>query len=289
MNLRDLEYIVATADLGSMSRAAEHCHVSQSTLSIQLKKLEDYLGVMIFERNNKRLTLTTAGNEVLGLARGIIRDSQRLRDVGKSHGDPFAVTFCLGVFPTLAPYLLPQAMPVIGRKFPNLVLRLLEEKSATLVERLMSGELDAALLALPVEGQNLATADLFDDPFLLACHQDHSLAKRKTIAVEDLADEKLLLLEDGHCLRHQALELCYVAQAKENEEFRATSLETLRQMVAAGTGITLMPQIAALPTPNMVYVPFKKPDAPSRKIGLVWRVSSPQKILIEALIKLLKR
>ena len=289
MNLRDLEYVVAIADLGSMAKAAQHCHVSQSTLSIQVKKLENYLGVVIFERNNKRLSLTSAGQDVLALARVIMHDSLRLRDIAKTHSDPFAVTFRLGIFPTLAPYLLPKTVPSISRKLPRLTLRLLEEKSQVLTDKLNKGDIDAALLALPVEGSNLASIFLFDDPFLLACRKNHPLAKFKQIDVADLADEKLLLLEDGHCLRHQALELCYVAHAKENEEFRATSLETLRQMVAAGTGITLMPRIAAIPTPNLVYIPFKAPDIPARKIGLVWRSSSTQKPLIDILANLFRQ
>ena len=288
MNLRDLEYVVAIAELGSMAKAAQSCHVSQSTLSIQLKKLEDYLELTIFERNNRQLTLTTAGKEVLAIAQGMMRDSTRLRGLAETHSDPFAVTFRLGIFPTLAPYILPKTVPSISKKFPRLTLRLLEEKSDVLVAKLLKGDIDAALLALPVEGQNLSSAFLFEDPFLLACHKSHPLTKHKSISVNDLADEKLLLLEDGHCLRDQALDLCYVAHAKENEEFRATSLETLRQMVAAGTGITLMPQIAAIPTPNLVYIPFKGGNVPSRKIGLIWRSSSTQKDLITSLCDLLR-
>jgi len=288
MNLRDLEYVVTIAEQGNMAKAASACHVSQSTLSIQLKKLENELGIQIFERSNKHLALTTAGHEVLALSRAIMRSSQQLRQLAKAHADPFAGTFRLGVFPTLAPYFLPKAVPKISHKFPRLTLRLVEEKSATLLHKLAAGEIDAALLALPVEGQNLASSFLFADPFLLACAKNHPLAKHKSIDIADLQAEKLMLLEDGHCLRHQALELCYVAHAKENEEFRATSLETLRQMVAAGTGITLMPKIAAHPTPNLVYIPFKGDNAPSRKIGMVWRSTSPQKQLIHGLAHLLK-
>src|SRR3984957_9958009 len=289
MNLRDLDYIVTIADLGNMAKAAEQCHVSQSTLSIQLKKLESYLGVAIFERNNKRLTITGAGKKILEVARGIVQDSRRLRDIAKTYHDPLAVTFRLGVFPTLAPYYLPQIMPAISVAFPRLVPQLVEEKSPVLIEKLLSGEIDAALLSLPVDENNLASAHLFDDPFLLACHSRHPLAKRKNITMADISGETLLLLDDGHCLRNQALELCHLAHAGENKEFRATSLETLRHMVAAGVGITLVPGIAAVPTPNIVYIPFTKKDAPSRKIGLVWRRSSTQKLLIDEFAKLLKK
>jgi LysR family hydrogen peroxide-inducible transcriptional activator len=289
MNLRDLDYIVTIADLGAMAKAAEQCHVSQSTLSIQLKKLEAYLGVAIFERNNKRLTVTGAGKQILEVARGIVQDSRRLRDIAKTYHDPLAVTFRLGVFPTLAPYYLPRIMPAISAAFPRLVPQLVEEKSPVLIEKLLSGEIDAALLSLPVGENNLASAYLFDDLFLLACHSNHLLAKRKSITMTDISGETLLLLDDGHCLRNQALDVCHVAKARENGEFRATSLETLRHMVAAGVGITLVPGVAAVPTPHIVYVPFAKKDAPLRKIGLVWRRSSTQKLLIDEFVKLLKK
>jgi LysR family hydrogen peroxide-inducible transcriptional activator len=158
-----------------------------------------------------------------------------------------------------------------------------------LIEKLVSGEIDAAFLSLPVDENNLISVHLFDDPFLLACHTGHRLAKRKSVTMADISNETLLLLDDGHCLRNQALEVCHVARAREDGEFRATSLETLRQMVAAGVGITLIPRIAASATPNVAYIPFIKKDAPSRKIGLVWRNSSTQKILIDELVKLLKK
>jgi len=289
MNLRDLDYIVTIADLGNMAKAAEECHVSQSTLSIQLKKLESYLGVAIFERNNKRLAVTGAGKQILEVARGIVQDSRRLRDIAKTYHDPLAVIFRLGVFPTLAPYYLPRIMPAISAAFPRLVPQLVEEKSPVLIEKLLSGEIDAALLSLPVDENNLASAHLFDDPFLLACHPGHPLAKRKSVTMADISGETLLLLDDGHCLRNQALEVCHVGRAKENGEFRATSLETLRHMVAAGVGITLVPSIAAVPTSNIVYIPFVRNAAPSRKIGLVWRRSSTQKLLIDEFVKLLKK
>lgn len=289
MNLRDLEYIVSIAELGSMAKAAVHSHVSQSTLSIQLKKLEASLGVAIFERSNKKLIPTAAGKRILDVARGIVQESRRLRDIAKSHHDPFSLTLRLGVFPTLAPYFLPHVMPAIRKSFPNLVIQLVEEKSPILTEKLLAGEIDAALLSLPVEGLNLASTHLFDDPFLLACAKNHPLAKRASISMADLADETLLLLDDGHCLRNQALEFCYLARAHESGEFRATSLETLRHMVAAGTGMTLIPKIACLPTPNLAYIPFVKKVAPLRKIGLVWRASTPQKKLMDTLAALFKK
>ncbi|MDP9128065.1 MAG: LysR substrate-binding domain-containing protein, partial [Pseudomonadota bacterium] len=226
MNLRDLDYIVAINDLGSMAKAAARCHVSQSTLSIQLKKLEEYLGVLIFERNNKRLTLTQPGKSILDVARGIVNESRRLVEIAQAHSDPMAGIFRLGVFPTLAPYYLPKIMPMISAGFPRLIPRLIEEKSPVLTEELRGGTLDAALLSLPVEGQNLETAHLFDDPFFLACRSDHPMATRTEVAMSDLAHLPLLLLDEGHCLRNQALDLCFAGGMSETGEFRATSLET---------------------------------------------------------------
>lgn len=289
MNLRDLEYVAAIADTGTMARAAELCHVSQSTLSIQLKKLEAYLGVTIFERKGRRLVLTQAGLAIVDIARGIVQESRRLRDTAKTFRDPFAVTFRLGAFPTLAPYYLPKIMPAIGKAFPRLTPRLIEEKSPVLTQKLLKGEIDAALLSLPVGEAGLQEVALFDDPFLFACSAKHPLAKRKSVTMDDLADENMMLLDDGHCLRNQALEFCSMADVRENGEFRATSLETLRQMVAAGAGVTLIPRIAALPARNLVYIPFAGKNPPSRSIGLIWRKSSTQKVFIDALVKVLKK
>jgi LysR family hydrogen peroxide-inducible transcriptional activator len=272
-----------------MAKAAIECHVSQSTLSIQIRKLEEELGIALFERAAKRLNLTAAGRAVLEIARDIVRQSEKLREAAKSHSDPFTGIFRLGVFPTLAPYLLPKITPAIAAHFPQLELRLIEEKSPVLDAKLHAGEIDAALSSLPAENAHFEEAELFVDPFLLACRKDHPLASRKQVTKADLADETLLLLDEGHCLRNQALDFCFAARARENGGFRATSLETLRQMVAAGTGITLIPRIAVLPTPNLAYVPFARKDAPSRTIGLVWRQSSPQKKLLEALVTLLRK
>lgn len=288
MNLRDLEYVVAIAELGSLSRAAEACHVSPSTLSIQLGKLEAYLGVTLFERSRKRVALTTAGHEIVALARDIVRQSRRLMDAAREGRDPMGGVLRLGAFPTLAPYYLPVAVPVIGKTFPKLALRLVEDKTARLEEKLLRHELDAALLALPVSADDLMSVSLFDDPFFLACPAKHVLAKRASIRMDDLDGETLMLLEDGHCLRDQALEVCHRTHAAEDQEFRATSLETLRQMVASGAGMTLMPGMALLPTEGVAYVPFAKRDNPHRTIGLVWRRSGTRHKLMEALAKALR-
>lgn len=281
MNLRDLQYLTAVADLRHFGQAAARCNISQPTLSMQLKKLEETLGVQLFERNNKQVMVTPIGEEIAQHARHILREAQEIKEIAKTAQDPLAGEFRLGAFPTLAPYFLPLAVPAIRKKLPKLKLLLLEEKTEALLERLKAGTLDAALLALPIEKDGLETTLLFNDQFLLAVPLNHPLAKRKTILQNDIAHERLLLLEDGHCLRSQALEFCHMAGAEE-QEFRATSLETLRQMVAAGSGITLMPRMSMRKGDGIVYIPFAG-NAPSRSIGLVWRKTSPRKPCIEAI------
>lgn len=287
MNLRDLEYVVAIAEHLNMARAAGHCHVSQSTLSIQLKKLEDDLGVKIFERNNKRIKATTVGELIIESARTTLREAGRLRGIAREFQNPFSGEFRLGLFPTLAPYLLPVITRKIQKAHPNLHLTLVEEKSLSLIDRLLRGELDAALLALPIHSPSLEYKPLFTDPFLLACHSSHSLAKRKRIDVSDLKNEELLLLEDGHCFRDQALEVCHLAKAEENQAFRGTSLETLRRMVSANLGVTLMPKIACLREAHLTYIPFTEKRTPSREIAMVYRGTTARRKVIESLATLI--
>ena len=285
MNLRDLQYLAVAADLKHFGKAAVACHTSQPTLSMQLKKLEDTLGVQLFERSNKQVMVTPIGEDIAQRARRILREAEGIKEIAKMAQDPYAGEFRLGAFPTLAPYFLPQAVPAIGKKLPKLKLLLVEEKTEMLLERVRAGTLDAALLALPINDDGLETAALFDDPFLLAVPLNHPLAKNKTIRQSDIAGERLLLLEDGHCLRAQTLEVCHMTGAGE-QEFRATSLETLRHMVAAGSGITLIPKLAMRKGDGIAYIPFAKP-APSRTIGLIWRKSSTRKTCIEMLVKVL--
>lgn len=287
MNLRDLDYLVAVADQLHFGKAAEYCHVSQPTLSMQLKKLEDYLGVQLFERTNKHVMITPVGEHIAECARRMLQDAQQIKDIAKMSQDPYAGDFRLGAFPTLAPYFLPLVVPAIRRKLPKLKLLLVEEKTAELLDKLKTGNLDAALVALPVEEEGLGSAPLFDDPFLLAVPHAHPLAKRKHINQSDIKGEQLLLLEDGHCLRSQALEVCSLIGASEHQDFRATSMETLRQMVAAGVGITLIPKLAMRKKDGIIYIPFAKP-AIFRTIGLVWRKTTVRKPCIEALLSVVK-
>lgn len=277
MNLRDLKYLVALADLRHFGKAADACFVSQPTLSTQIRKLEDELGVVLVERAPRKVMLTAAGLDVVQRARRIVADVEQMREAARRSRDPESGTLRLGVFPTLGPYLLPHVVPTLRARFPQLELLLVEEKSDELLQRLREGKLDAALLALPLHDDQLHAEFLFEEPFVLAAPQQHPLARRSTLDAAELSDETLLLLEDGHCLRDQALDVCRLSGAREKSGFRATSLETLRQMVAAGVGVTLLPALSvhepiAQPA-NIRLVPFRG-TAPSRRIALVWRKSS---------------
>lgn len=286
MNIRDLRYIVAVAELRSFSAAAKYCHISQPTLSAQIKKVEQYLGVVLFERTSRKMLLTDVGVAVSTAAKRALQEIDAIKEIAQYAHDPMVGKFRLGAFPTLAMYLFPSVVVEMKRSLPQLRLILIEEKTAVLLQQLKQGKLDAALLALPVEDELLQTQFLFEDPFLLAVPSQHALAHRKRVDVSVLARVRLLLLEEGHCLREQALSVCEFAGGVE-EEFRGTSLETLRQMVKAGTGVTLMPKIAiSKQEEGICYILFKSP-APKRSIALVWRKTNPRLPLMRALAALL--
>lgn len=277
MNLRALQYFVKLADLRHFSKAADACFVSQPTLSTQIKKLEDELGVQLVERSPKMIMLTPVGEEIAERARLVLNDVEQIRLLARRSSNPADGVLRLGLFPTLAPYFLPHVVPGVRQRYPNLRLQLAEEKTEDLLRLLRQGQLDAALLALPVSGEGLEVEVLFEEPFILALPNSHPLSKRKEVSLEDLEGAELLLLEEGHCLRDQALDVCALAHAHERVDFHATSMETLRQMVAADVGITLMPLLAVKPpiarTGNLVVRRFAAPP-PSRTIALVWRSSS---------------
>ncbi|MGH8369715.1 MAG: LysR substrate-binding domain-containing protein, partial [Gammaproteobacteria bacterium] len=238
MNLRDLQYLRALAEHRHFGRAAEASFVSQPTLSTQIRKLEEELGVVLVERGPRQVLLTEAGKAVLARAHEVLDAAEDIRQIARSLSDPGSRTVRLGIFPTLGPYLLPHVLPEVRKRFPKLELLLIEEKTEELLTRLREGRLDAAIVALPVNAEGLHSEFLFEEPFLLAVPEKHPLAKRATVTMDDLQDQDLLLLEEGHCLRDQALEVCHLGGAHERSGFRATSLETLRYMVAGGTGIT---------------------------------------------------
>jgi LysR family hydrogen peroxide-inducible transcriptional activator len=287
MNLRDLRYLVALADERHFGRAADRCYVSQPTLSAQIRKLEEYLGVTLVERQPKRVTLTETGEKIVERARRLLLEADAIVEVAKTDRDPLAGPLRLALIPTVGPYLLPHVARPLKRALPRLKLMLYEYQTGPLLEKLRDGELDLGILALPVSLDGLATAELYEEPFTLAVPANHPLAARERVRVADLEGEALLLLEDGHCLRDQALEVCSRINVGEEGDYRATSLETLRQMVAAGHGVTLLPELAAAApvgtARGLKVKPFSKP-APSRTIGAVWRKSTTRGKAIDALI-----
>ena len=286
MNVRALQYFVKLSDLKHFSRAAEACFVSQPTLSTQVRKLEEELGVQLVERAPRKVMLTPVGKEIAERARSVLNEIEQIRAVARRNINPAEGTLRLGIFPTLAPYLLPHVIPTLRKKFPKLTLQLAEEKTDEILTMLHRGTLDAALLALPIDDNGLRVAVLFEEPFVLAVPEGHPLARKSSVTTEDLRGSELLLLDDGHCMREHALEVCALAGASERVDFHATSMETLRQMVAADVGITLMPLLAVKPpiakTANVVIKPFDQPG-PTRTIALVWRTTSALSSFFETL------
>jgi LysR family transcriptional regulator, hydrogen peroxide-inducible genes activator len=291
MTLRELEYLVALAKYRHFGRAAEACQVSQPTLSAQIKKLEDELGVTLVERDSRGIILTAYGHDTVVRARRILQEIQELKDGVQQNNNPEAGTIRLGIFPTLGPYLLPYVVSPTRRRFPELEMLLIEEKSTSLLARLRDGEIDAAVLALPVNDGQLVTEFLFEERFLLAVPQNHAFARRPSIGIGELADLDLMLLEDGHCLRDQALEVCSFSGANERSSFRATSLETLRHMVSAEVGITLLPELATINQSAQaggIHVMSFSDAEPSRQIAMCWRKSSARETLFMSLAELFR-
>ncbi len=277
MNLRELEYLVAVAEESHFHKAAQRCFVSQPTLSGQLKKLENELGVLLVERSTRQVAMTDVGKAVAEQARDILAQVKGIREIAQTSQDVMAGELQLGLIPTLAPYLLPQIMQQIHKQYPQLKLWLHEYQTAVLLEKLHRAELDLLILALPVDTDEFAELDLFQESFLLAVPRDEKLAEQPIISLGDLDSREMLLLEEGHCLRHQALDVCFMAGATENAAFQASSLETLRHMVGEGMGLTLMPELAVPDKQTkkdpIRYLPFRDP-APSRRIGMLYRKSS---------------
>ena len=275
--LRQLQYMVAVADSLSFRKAAERCHVSQPSLSAQIAQLEGVLDVQLFERDRKRVLLTAVGMEVVERARRLLVEVDAVMEVARRAGDPLSGTLRLGVIPTVSPYLLPAVAPVLRKHFPRLTLRWLEDKTEVLARELARGVLDAALVALEADLGDVESVVLADDPFFLVTPKDHPLGLKKGDATpSELRGQDVLLLDEGHCFREQALSLCAKARAHELE-FRATSLPTLTQMIASGAGVTLLPALAVATEAkrsDLRVRPFAAP-APKRTLVLIWRKRSP--------------
>jgi LysR family hydrogen peroxide-inducible transcriptional activator len=296
IKLKDLRYLVAVADSGHFGQAAERCFISQPTLSAQLKKLEEYLGVQLIERQPRGATLTQAGEQIVARARLILSASDEVITIAQTFRDPLSGRLKVAMIPTVGPYVLPQVAPAVHKQMPRLDLLLFEFQTAAMLEKIQTGEVDVGILALPVEIEGLASRKLYDEDFNVALPEQHRLARQTSVRLSDLADETLLLLDEGHCLRDQALEVCSRVSLHERQDFRATSLETLRQMVAAGAGVTLMPELAsggAYGNARGVAIrPLVRPT-PHRQIGAVWRKSTARSVAIQAfcevLVKTVKR
>lgn len=284
MNIRDLEYFLAVAEFQHFGEAARYCHVSQPTLSGQIKKLEKELGVSLFERSNRSVLLTDAGKSIRGHAARILSGTQEIFEIANQFDSPLSGRFRLGGIPTVSPYLFPKIVSAVKSSMPDLTLNLVEEKTAVLVEMLRGGEIDAAYVALPVPDEILMSQDLFEDVCYLAVPEGHELSSLKEVKIDDIANREILLLEDGHCLRGQALEFCSTVAIGEYD-FRATSLETLRLMVKAGTGVTIFPEMAIRKNERDIrYIPFV--PSLTRRIGLIWRKTTVRMPVIEQLLKI---
>lgn len=294
MNLpspQQLRYLVALADTLHFGQAADDCKISQPALSAQLARLERSLGVQLVERTTRRVLLTPAGKEAVERARNILTELEELAvSVHRGH-KPLAGALYMGAIPTVAPYLLPTMLPLVRREFPELRLFLREEQTSRLLDGLSKGKLDVALLALPVTDKGLRTSVVADESFRLVVPSGHRLGERSSVDQRELADEEVLLLEDGHCFRNQALAVCEMVGARETSSIRANSVSTLVQMVANGLGVTLLPASAVASElrgmSDVVDISFTEPR-PRRTLGLVWRSSSSRDEDYELLSDLLR-
>jgi LysR family hydrogen peroxide-inducible transcriptional activator len=289
MNLRDLEYAVCLAGEGQFRRAAARCRVSQPTLSAQIAKLEDELGVQLFERGARSATPTVNGRALIRQAQIVLDEVEQLKALARTGQDPLQGPFHLGVIPTAGPYLLPLLLPVLRQRWPQLQLLLHEERTAPLLDRLRAGSLDAAILSLPLDGTDLRWELLLSEPILVALPRRHKLAGRARVAPDALASEPILLLEEGHCLRDQSLAVCDAAGlARRRDDAQAAGLESLRQMVMAGIGIALVPELATLAPFGAgdlaVYRRFAPPE-PTRELVLAWRRSFPRGDALQGLAR----
>ncbi len=288
MNIRDLEYIVAVAETKHFGKAAERCFVSQPTLSGQIKKLEDMLGVTLFERTKRSVKTTPTGEDILVLAREILEKAEALRELASSYRDPYSTPIRIGAILTLSPYLMPLVLKPLKQQYPRMHLILSEEMTDSLLIRLHKHEIDAALLATPVDENEFNSIPLFDEPFWFACPREHQLAKNENISQKELNNSNLLLLAEGHCLADQAMEVCNLKQRKDGDEMadlRASSLETLLQMVSAGIGCTLVPALAVkelwMEDRDLILKRLDQKNA-YRRVSLVFRKTFPRRRALEA-------
>ncbi len=286
IKLRDLEYLTAIDEHKHFGKAAQACFVSQPTLSGQLMKLEEQLGLQLVERHRRNVMLTPAGEQLVQEARNVLQAAGQFESCAKALLDPLAGDLHLGLIPTLAPYLLPHIMADLNKGLPNINFFLHENQTKVLLQQLDEGKLDVLILPYLEDMHKFESYQLFDEPLMLATPKDHMLANKKNLALTDLQGEKILTLADGHCLKDQAMGYCFAAGAKEDNSFQATSLETLRHMVASGMGITMLPALAAqgnMASDSISYCSFKSP-VPVRGISLVIRPNYSRMECVRAIV-----
>lgn len=292
MTLTELRYIVAVARQRHFGRAAEACFVSQPTLSVAVKKLEEELGLALFERGTGEVSVTPAGQKIVEQAQRVLEEAARIRDIAAAGRDPLAGPLRLGAIYTIGPYLLPKLIPILRRAAPAMQLHIQENFTHVLSEMLKNGEVDVILVALPLQEPGIETRAVYDEPFLVAVPKGHPWEGRKRVTSEELANESLLLLGEGHCFRDQVLDICHTVRSRERSVLARTveggSLETIRQMVAGGVGVTVLPANSVSGAGGagdlIRVVPFGRP-VPTRRVGLAWRRSFPRPEAIEALRK----
>jgi LysR family hydrogen peroxide-inducible transcriptional activator len=289
--LRQLEFLCAIADEGSFSKAADACHVTQPTLSSAIKEVESLLGIQLIERESRGASLTRAGEAAVERARSILSDTADLVSAARQAGAPLSGPFRLGAIPTIAPFLLPRTLKTLRKAHSSLKLYLREDQTERLIEALRARKLDAALIALPWDAPGIETMDLGEDEFLLVAPSDHKLLKTKQLRSTDLADEDVLLLEDGHCLRDHALSVCRLPSKRGGADVTATSLPTLVHMVAGGLGVSLLPKLATQAgVTSGADVQLRPFDTPliGRRIGIAWRTGSPREAEAQMIGELVK-
>jgi LysR family hydrogen peroxide-inducible transcriptional activator len=289
VTLTELRYVVAVARERHFGHAAQSCFVSQPTLSVAIKKLEEELGVQLFERGPGEVTVTAVGQRVVEQAQRVLEEAARVKELAQAGNDPLAGTLRLGAIYTIGPYLLPRLIPVLRRKAPSMQLLIQENYTHRLGEMLKQGEVDAILVALPFAEPGVAVRAVYDEPFVVALPAGHALEKKKHISADELTRESLLLLGAGHCFRDQVLDLCSTVSRGNRASLARTleggSLETIRQMVASGVGLTVLPATAvqAGEASELIrFRPFTRP-VPERRVVLAWRKSFPRPQAIEAL------
>lgn len=286
MNFRDLEYIIELSKTLNFSQAARNCNVSQPSLSAQIKKLETTFGTDIFYRDKRTVSLTTYGETFIQKSKEILAIRAELEKLSKSNQDPLEGTLKLGGILTIAPYMFPQIVHALEKEAPKVKPVLKEAKTEDLLKLLLDNKIDAALVSLPTDHHVFESRFLFSEPLYLSVPKKHPLSKYKMISDGDLKTEKLILLEEGHCFRSQALDVCHSTSAKENKIFSATSLETIREFISNGNGMTLMPEMARKRNDNIHYIPMKNGKF-SRDVGIIWKKSSKKQAQIEKLISVI--